>query len=31
LGAENHEISTPNNLIPSAHEEEMHARKRSMV
>jgi shikimate kinase len=31
LGAENHEISTPNGLIPSAHEEEMDARKRSMV
>ena len=31
LGAENHEISTPNCLIPSAHEEEMDARKRSIV
>jgi shikimate kinase len=31
LGVENHGISTPNGLIPSAHKEEMDARKRSMV
>jgi shikimate kinase len=31
LGAENHEISTPNCLIPSAREEEMDAGKRSII